>query len=128
MRRCCRPGEETNDDVNVSAPRVPNDEDHGMTTHLGFLSSTSAGRRDVGDARPQMKGNTGRHAKILGASAATGRVKTRSSRQGWGLTGSTVPATRRPVSDLEQAGRHGKGYEVPATFDVEGARTTGEAL
>jgi hypothetical protein len=36
-RRCCRHGKGTNEDVNVSAPRFPNDKDDGMTTHLGFL-------------------------------------------------------------------------------------------
>jgi hypothetical protein len=51
-RCCCRPREETNDDVDVSAPQFPFDEDDGMTIRLCFLLSTSAGRRDGADARP----------------------------------------------------------------------------
>jgi hypothetical protein len=92
------------DDIGVSARRFPFDEDDGMTIRLGFLSSTNAGCWDGADARPQTKDDAlamkaeqgtqvqrraGRHAKIPDTTATTRRAKTRSSRRGRGLTGST---------------------------------------
>jgi hypothetical protein len=53
MNTSWRPEEETNDDVDLSAPQLPFDADDGMPIRLGFFSSTSAGCRDGADARPQ---------------------------------------------------------------------------
>jgi hypothetical protein len=96
-----RPGEETNDEVDVSAPQFPFDVDDGMTIRLGFLSSTTVGCRDGVDARLQTKDDAlvvkveqgtqvrrrvGKHAKIPDATTTTRRAKTRSGRGGRGLT------------------------------------------